>query len=581
MCSGGNAPNVPNPTGTAILALHFPPEYYRRHHRRISKGVVYSAPTTIYGQNGSYCYMTSAPNGPTSWPAYYCWLNENDSLTFTDLWAVPLYNYITGEACGETAWGIWIWSGGGPLTIPSPTPNTTGLGNWNCQRLDIVSETFSRGYDSGGWGYALNIQGSFTVCGSTGYCSSGFDEPAAEVALWPGPPPSPLPTPVPTSTSSAWPSPGPSVGLVIYDNRLQEIVSTGLSPNPTTVIGLRDDLKAEQTDGGTPQSVTWERVGATNQAILSQSPITAPSVSNAPLPMPTSTNPIKFYFVGSGNPSGVEVTATVNGQQMVAWALYNVEAPTFGSMTATFATPGVYSSAGDWGFELGRTSPSPSAGIVSNYAATGPPDFAGYYAEGQLVQSNPYTVPTGIFQQTGSQYWDDGCWIQNTQGDGYESPAPEFSPGAAVAYGPTYDAPGYPLGIDGMTLLSTYDPADQFVDYFMFAPAVQSWPHYVWVNFGKLTWNWGGVATPVYSSPNGSIIAWALSSPIPPGPTQTGAANSDPVAWPSVYNAIPIGPSSCPSPPSGDESTARKALRSRQSSKLSKPLPRATRQKGW
>jgi hypothetical protein len=122
----------------------------------------------------------------------------------------------------------------------------------------------------------------------------------------------------------------------------------------------------------------------------------------------------------------------------------------------------------------------------------------------------------------------DACWIYNVQGNLDNSPAPEFSPGAAVSYGPTFDAPAYALGTDGMRQLSV---DDTFTDYFMFEPDAPSWHHHVWVNFGKLVWSWGGVAT-------AGIPSWVLSGVIAPGPTLYGSANSDPVAWPSIYTAM-------------------------------------------
>jgi len=542
----------------------------RKHHKRgkgITKADFYYPPSTVTGPGGSYCALTHFPTGPNDWPAYNCFFKNYDTLTFTNMWQVP-DNHPPIGYCGETTWASVVLSHSGSYIVTvTATPDPSGLGDWNCARLDTAdSITYMNGNSSNNWALLVNVAGSFEECNLPSCSPHNNEEVGAEITFQQFQTPLPTPIPTPTGGGSGWPSPPPSVGLVIYDNRLGQVVSTGVSPFPSSVIGLRNDLTAKQTDGGTPQYVNWEQVGL--PAIASQSPITAPSVSEAPLDLPTPANPIKFYWVGGGSQSIVEVTGTVNGQLMTAFALYRVEAPTFGNMTATFATPRIHASA----LELGTASPSPDAGIISNYAATAPQDFAGYYAETQLLHSNPSTSPATsppIFTQTGSEYWVDGCWLQNVQGDTLESPAPEFSPGAAVTYGPTFDAPAYPLGIDGMTQLSV---DDSFVDYFMFAPAVQSWQHYVWVNFGKLVWSWGGVATQLYL--NGTPAGWALSSRIVPGPTQTGVPNSDPVGWPNIAETIG---SSCPSPPPGDHSAARKAWRQRHFTRLSKPVPRATR----
>ncbi|MBV9717924.1 MAG: hypothetical protein JOZ77_01275 [Candidatus Eremiobacteraeota bacterium] len=223
---------------------------------------------------------------------------------------------------------------------------------------------------------------------------------------------------------------------------------------------------------------------------------------------------------------------------MTALALYTVEAPTFGSMTATFATPGIYGQS----VVLGLQSPYPNSGIISKYTATAPNDFAGYFAENQQEMTNPYASPSSSpgLPQTGTASWLDACWIYDVQANGLNSPAPLASAAATVTYGPSYDAPAY-----GLARLDELNFDDTYVDHFMFTPDVPGWHHRVWVNFGVLQWSWGGdVVADRFL--NTAPVGWKFNSEIAPGPTQTGVPNTDLVGWP---NTLAVEGSSCPAPP--------------------------------
>jgi hypothetical protein len=195
-------------------------------------------------------------------------------------------------------------------------------------------------------------------------------------------------------------------------------------------------------------------------------------------------------------------------------------------------------------------SPSPNAGIISTYRATAPPDFSGYYAETQLIETNPSTTPSinpSPFTETGNASWADACWIYGVDGSGQNHPARSFGAGASVTYGPTFDAPFYGLtSVPGLTGLYV---DDIYTDYFMFLPKGSN---HVWVNFGKLQWSWGGLAS------KGLLNTWILSRTIAPGPTETGAPNSDHVSWPN-YIPNPDPHVTCPpTPGAGDLSNPRR-----------------------
>jgi hypothetical protein len=505
----GNAPSEQ----TAIV------ERRRRHGSHVRRAGFYNPPGTITGSGGSYCYMNNAPGGPGGWPTYICWMNKNDSVTFPNFWQVPLPTYISGEVCGAATWAVNIQGiyGNPSLTWSTPTPDVTGLGDWFCDRVDVVSVTFQRGTDNGGWIVDTHVDGTFTVCGNQGQgpCDfNGFSERAVAPKFFPGPPPTPLPTPVPTPTggSSGWPSPGPSVGLVIFDKRLNQVVSTGSSPFPNSVIGLQDYLIAETTTGIQipSQNVSWKQFG--NATIRGQNFTSQSASPVTPGPFPSTGNPAVFYWIVGGSPSTVIVSAPVSGNQMTAVAFYNVEAPSVTSMTAVFATPGINNFFGankPW-FELGQPSPLASAyGIKSTYKAVGPPDFAGYYAENQILNTLPSPTPANVTPYPSTPpavYWDDGCWIYNVDQNGNNGGPLHEDAGASFTYGPTYDSPGYSLENSGypMTGLTINW---QFMDSFLFRPT-STQNNSVWVTIGQLVWSWGGNVKKT------GFFTWATGAPV-------------------------------------------------------------------
>jgi len=567
-CSGSRTSALP-PAGAPYVIFSGSPMHRTRvicRHRHRCKTIrpfdFYMPPRTVYGsKHGTYCYMTGAPNGPGTYPTYKCWLMPSDALTFNNLWQVATPGSLGPTwYCGPTYWTM-AESYAGPMPSPMVTagesPSPTGLGNWQCNRLDVVNATISRGADNiYGWVADYTVRGGYILCDRIG-CSGPVTEIAATMSVNPGPAPTVRPTPVPTATNGGtpWPTAPPPVGLIIYDNRLNEDVSApgGAAPSPSSVIGLENNLTAKRTDGGSPTNVNWATFG--NASIISQDPITAPSVSDVLPIFPTPGNPAKFYwYVGTmpNSQSRVVVTAYVNGVLMTALALYSIEAPQLGQMSATFNTPTVtYRGIPNQPFlQLGTAAPSPAAGIISTYTATAPPDFGGYYAENQQVISQPTYSPSSIptpYPTTGpgNTRWLDGCWIYNVNGSGNNLGADLFLAGSQVTYGPTFDAPNYPLDQPGMQSL-TVD--DFFTDYFMYRPKRAS-TGAIWVNFGVLSWHWGGTAA-------FSGLTWRLSNGF--ANVTSSGKNQDLVAWPKIYQPG----SDCPGPPAIQKRPRRSSTKS-------------------
>lgn len=560
-CSGG--PGVSwQPDSNSRTVYSGSAAYFKKHGRRIKSNVMYTPPPTITGAGGSYCYMNNAPGGPGGSPTYICYMNENDSVTFSNFWQVPLYNYLPNEICGAATWAVNIQGtyGSSSLTWSTPTPDVTGIGNWSCKRVDIVSTTFQRGVDNGHWIVDTHVDGTFTVCGNNGQgpCSfNGFTERAFAPKFYPGPPPSPLPTPVPTPYDGGWPSPGPSVGLVIYDKRLKQIVSTGASPFPNSVIGLQNYLIAEDTNGvQLPSStVKWSQFG--NPSILSQSFSDQAASEVTPGAFPSTGNPALFYWYAGGSPTLVVVSAPVQGNALTAYAFYNAETPNLESMGAYFNTPDVYiNNTANWYFRLGLKSPMPYSsadiGITSNYTAVSPTDFGGFYAENQIANAAPSTSPTNIAwylpEPSPGVSWADGCWIYSVNKSGGRDAASYGSPAATATVGPTFDSPGYNLTFSTTPpILQALTVNAQFQDHLIFRPAVYGgstsslWPS-IWVTLAQLLWSWGGKV-----SNNGSNV-WTITPNtkfVSPGPgNQTGSASTWLPYWPNNYARA--GSATCP-----------------------------------
>lgn len=514
--------------------------HWFKHHSRIKNSAIYTPPGTVYGSRGSYCYMTHAPYGPGDWPVYSCWLYPADSVSFPDLWQVAGVGDTTPPwFCGETQWSMGKSQAGNPNTVTAViSPSVTGVGNWTCNRLDVVSVTISRGADTGGWVVNYQANGGFTLCGR--YCSGPEAEVAGGWSIIPGPTPSVLPTPVPTPTGggSPWPTAQPTGGLVIYDNKLKKVVSDGLYTY-NTVVGAQQNLEAELTEGG-DASVSYWSLGSP-LAVATQLFTSQQAYDTTPSPSP-SANPEIFYWVSGTNQAIVQVFATVNNVPMSALAFYNVEAPAFQSMGATFATPGINNDdPADPYFQLGQTaSPFPSvAGITTTIKAVSPSDFGGHYAMNQIYDLQPSPVPSNVTPWPSTapgENWDDGCWLYNVNAAKFNTAPPDAGPGKAVTYGPTYDSPGEELG--GLPTLTGLTLNWLFTDTFLFRPDSTDNTG-IWVTIAQRQWSWGGNATKT------GPVAWATGSPAPFVSPGAGASSTWLPYWP---HGFPLQGENCPSP---------------------------------
>jgi hypothetical protein len=567
-CSTNNQASIP-PRFISSPATALTVAYGRRHwrkHVRVRPNTFGPPPSTISTTKGSYCYLT---NGgvvqPGWWPVYNCYMMQNDTIDFGELGQTP--GLAADWYCSEVTWTSGMNSAGSMAYAINPS--VTGQGDWNCIRTDIADVTMSRGTDSGGWIASGAINGNFTGC-DTVNCASNFWIILLGLRVQPGPLASPWPTGAPTSIGSSYPSPAPSNGLVIVDNNNSgTVVSDGATHN--SAIGLQMNLSAKKSHGGTPTNVQWTSYGGpaiTSQTLTSQQ---AQDVTPGPSPNPNDTA-IFYYTVGGS--AVIRVSATVGTTPMNALALYNVEAPSSMSMHAQFNTPDVYiSSNGKPWLRLGHASPLPLgpsiAGITSTYYAVSPPDFGGWYAGNRTVYTSPLSTPPNVTPYPSTPpgiSYDDFCWIYNVDAYLNDDPPPYFDQGQSVTYGPTYDAPGYNLGLDQR--LKGLSVNDQFTDSFLFRPAGNN-NNNVWVTIGQLKWSWGGNV-----SQSGLAGQWTITpgtSFVSPGP---GTQSSWLPYWPNYFQE----PYACPSPNPTPPSLARKTLR--HSIKAHSPQPQTLKGQG-
>jgi hypothetical protein len=339
-------------------------------------------------------------------------------------------------------------------------------------------------------------------------------------------------------TGINWPTPQPSPQIQIYDNNLKMVVSNGVFQD--SVVGMQQSLSAQNTDLSQPSPIpAW--LDIVPSPIASQTFTDSNAFDTTPAPGPTSGNPVKFYWItGNADGSEVVVSAVIGGTTAYTMAYYNVEAPTSVSMTATFATPSIIGPTNGWAVTLGATPPA-LTGIKSNYSASAPPDYSGYYAENQVIAVNALPSPSGIYVGPTSSpigtYYDDSCafWYTGLSAQGInEFVGPMlFSKRSSVTYPPTWDSPQQPLGQVGLESLQL---DDEFVDSFIFRPA-STGSGEIWVVMGQLAWQFGGTAA--LNQTNGT---WSLMSPIIPSPNPT----SSPLGWPHRFGG---GGTDCPTPP--------------------------------
>lgn len=529
-CSNqGHLSVVPRQISTGSHATNVRSLKVRRH--RLRPLDVPLPPSTVTGGvSGSYCYMTNGGTvQPGWWPVYACWIMQNDTIDFGKIAATP--GLDSRYFCGPATWTASGISHAGPPSSMTYTmiPSVTGFGDWNCERSDIIKFKMSRGTDSGGWFEGGVITGQLIIC-TTINCAGPIGEIPIQLAVNPGPAPTPNPTAAPTSIGSPYPSPAPSTGLVIVDNNNGEaIVSDGTLHK--SVVGLQMNLSAKKYPGlANPSSILWTSFGGPTFLSQTLSDSAASEVMTGPSPIPN--NPaIYYWYVGNGE-DDVIVSAVVNGNNMNAVARYSIETPTIASMNATVTVPTINPSTVF--LELGSPSNPPlTAGIISNYSANNPADFSGYYAENQVIQSNPVTSPLPTaFPSSGPAHWADDCWIYNVDQHLNNNGPISGGPGGTTSYGPTYDAPGY--GIADLTSISI---DDSFIDSYMFRP---SGANNAWVIFGQLSWAWGGLGT--YAG------SWSLTDKIYPDGPSGGTIHGSPTtalpSWPNRFGSDP-----CPTPP--------------------------------
>jgi hypothetical protein len=546
-CSGGQGSAVPAPGYVYRTPLQ-PQTFRGRDHKRVRFDVAYDPEPIATGTvSGTYCYLNYFPTGPGDWPRYTCYLMQNDSVHFSNLWQTPQgsSHWTNFFYCSPTAWNQYpVEYDPTPNSVQATTsPNVTG-NNWNCGRLDVVSVTISRGTDSGGWLDGYSATGFFTLCDSID-CAYPGGETAADYVIWPGPPPSPWPTPVtpPPGCCSPYPSPGPSDGLEIYDNFGKSVVSNGNVY--IKAIGLEMSLTARTTKEHQPVPATWTYWVDSNR-VAGQTFSTENAYDTLPTQYPTpSANTGYYWYTGTSSayPAIVAAQATVDGQQTTALALFYVQAPTLYSMNATLTSPDIVQFHGT-DFALGQPGVfGTGAGITSVYNIISPTYYGGWYAENQLIVSNPSPTPPGNFWATTppNTMWDDGCWIENYGSSGQNAPAPYGSPGAEMQYGPTYDAPNFEVSNLPITGLSLNEP---FQDSLLYFPQpLTSSDSSIWVTIGQLPWSWGGNVTLPAGGATGWKITTSFASPGPGGPS----------SWLPYWPHVLLGPApGCPSTiPSG------------------------------
>lgn len=131
----------------------------------LTSNLMYNAPEVVTGSvPGTACFLTHYPQWIGDWPAYRCYMQQNDSVTLGNLVQVPMANG-GGGYCGPSSWYARVASSAGNYPHNgSVSPQITGQGDWNCLRPDVVNFTFTRGSDSGGWEVIYQPAASYMYC---------------------------------------------------------------------------------------------------------------------------------------------------------------------------------------------------------------------------------------------------------------------------------------------------------------------------------------------------------------------------------------------------------------------------------
>jgi hypothetical protein len=571
-CSSGNRNAVIPPSqgvplgvsrmnGPGLTSHNFQARGHR-HRRHRMRPNVWPPPNTLCGNscgNGTYCYLTNGGVVQPGWaPDYTCWIMPGDEVDFGVLQQEIGIGDV-GFWCSQANW--WpAMNHGGPNNGTMSyfiVPNITSPGSWLCNRTDFADVYMTRDQESGGWNESGGMSGAYTLCGTIN-CAYPTDATLLYLVVYPGPAPTPLPSPAPTSTGSAYPSPAPTDYLVIYDNHLQAIVSDGQTR--PSVVGLQTSLTAEMMPGNQPTNAQW---GYSNPAMaLFQFLSSNQAYDTTPPPNPGPAENSIFYWTQGQSQSMVTAVATVNGQQYTAIALYNVEAPSPTQMNATFNQPEIIvancsnsaTGYGPW-FNLGSCLlpfDQHAPGITSNYGATGPADFGGWYTSNQMINSGPSTIPASggaaDYTQTGGQFWDDACWYAAWDKNAVNQPPSYSGPAATVTFGPAYDDPGYnaapsPTPTGWVQITSLTSNPEAFQDHFMFRPAVVQGGGLIpsiWVTIGQLFWSWGG-------NVKKGLTQWQDGVPAPYVSPGTGSASTWLPKWNNRFGQ-PVPPNLCIAP---------------------------------
>jgi hypothetical protein len=318
------------------------PRHKRRRVRCADGG--WPPPSQFSTAGGSYCYQTNGGvvNYMTWYPIYNCHVTNGDTIDFGDLQAAIYEAPIGNQWCSSAFWAPVASLREGSILTFTINPNPTG--GWTpCSpgRTDVTDVKMMVHWTAPWASLTGNINGTWTNCGTT-TCSAGNSTPILGLDVEPQVSPIASPTGAPTSTGSPYPPTAPP--LEIYDQRLNEVVSNTASPFPSADVGQSQSLLATASpgSGATVTDVQWTL--PTPFPLLYQA-WTSTSVSSVtPGPMPTATNPAQFYWIQGSSFYVVEVQAMVNSQSATAYALYTIEAPTFGTMSAAFAVPAVTNS---------------------------------------------------------------------------------------------------------------------------------------------------------------------------------------------------------------------------------------------
>jgi hypothetical protein len=526
-----------------------------------SAGWSWPPPSEFSTPGGSYCYQS---NGgvviPGVWyPIYNCLVINGDTINFVFLEQLISESPIGSQWCSRALWEPSDSLLGSVLTF-TINPNPTG-GWLPCApgRTDVTNVKMKVSWSSPWSVISGIIYGYWANCTSSGGCSYWNDIQLVGLNVYPAPSPTTGPTGAPTSTGSPYPPTAPP--LEIYDQRLEEIVSDAASPIPSADIGQSQSLLATASpgSGATVTDANWTLPSPF--PVLYQTWASTSVSSVTPGAMPMATNPAQFYWIQGSSFYVVEVQAMVNSQNATAYALYSIEAPTFG-MEAQFASPAVTSypqptpgSGLAWALELGNYETGGSQnGITSTYTATTSPHYGGWFAMNQVIKSNPIANPPSMYggPYTGSAYWLDDCWINNVTVDGGgNSPPPSAGPNAPITYGPAYDSPLYglypPPGLLSLVVKDYFDDTFMYRPFGSNPPPTGKWAadSAIWVALGQLPWIWGGTASEVVSSPDPE---YALSAPVNPPPYEYGFATSPPIGWPNLFTPRPGTPACPPTP---------------------------------